>query len=286
MTRVLITGASGNVGGETARACAAAGSTVRVAQRQSTSGLPQGASETIAFDFEQPQTWAAALADCQSVFLMRPPPIADVKATLNPFIERAYEAGVGHIVFLSVVGAERMSWIPHRKVELHLEQLGRGFTVLRAGFFAQNFQDAYRADIVEDGRVYVPAARGRVAFLDVTDVGDVAAHVLRDPRPHDGRALELTGPDALTFDEAVTQLSRVLGRRIAYEPATLAGYAWHLKRRRQLPLAQVLVQTILHAGLRRGDAENVSPVTLDLLGRPARSLASYFERCADRWGSP
>ena len=284
MARVLVTGASGNVGREVARACAAAGSTVRVAQRAAVS--ERSALETLAFDFAQPHTWGAALEGCQSVFLMRPPPIADMKATLNPFIERAYALGVEHIVFLSVVGAEKVSWIPHRKVELHLERLGLGFTLLRAGFFAQNFQDAYRADILEDARVYVPAANGRVAFLDVADVGDVAAHVLRDPRPYRGRALELTGPEALTFDDATEQLSRVLGRRVAYEPATLAGYAWHLKRRRLLPWMQVLVQTILHAGLRRGDAENVSPVTLELLGRPARTLASYFERCADRWATP
>lgn len=279
MPRVLVTGALGNVGREVARACASAGLTVRVANRQVESlraRFPD--AEAVRFDFLDPATWDGALAGCDFVFLLRPPPLGDMSTTLNPFVDAAYRAGAGHIVFLSVAGADRMRWVPHRAVELHLAASGDAWTCLRPGFFAQNLEDAYRRDIVEDGRLYVPAGRGRVAFFDVADAGEVTARVLAEPEAFRGRSLTLTGPAALTFDEVAGLLTRALGRTIRYVPASVLGYAWHLWRRRGLPWMQILVQIVLHVGLRRGDAEAVDPTVRAVLGRDPTPMEGYLSR--------
>jgi len=284
MSRVLVTAALGNVGREVARECAQRGLTVRVAGRSEVELKARfPLFEAIRFDFLDRTTWAGALEGCEAVFLLRPPPLGDMDATLNPFVDAAYGAGTGHIVFLSVAGADRMKWVPHRKVELHLESTGRSWTVLRPGFFAQNLQDAYRRDIVEDGRLYVPAANGRVAFLDVRDAGAVAARIFEDPSGFRQQALTLTGPEAITFARVAELLSHTLGRTIRYQPASVAGYAWHLRARRKMSWMQVIVQTVLHVGLRRGDAEDVEPTVERLLGRPPGSLAAYIAREAGVW---
>ena len=174
-----------------------------------------------------------------------------------------------------------MKWVPHRRVEEHLEAHGGGaWTVLRPGFFAQNLADGYRRDLLEDARLYVPAGEGRVTFLDVHDVGDVAAHVFAAPERYRGRYLTLTGPEALTFTEVAAKVSKALGRTIRYEPASLPGYAWHLLRRRGLSVVQTAVQLVLHAGLRRGDAELIDATLPLLLGRPARDLDTYLREAA------
>jgi uncharacterized protein YbjT (DUF2867 family) len=160
MRRVLVTAALGNVGREVTRECERRGFAVRVAgvrEAELAGRFPQ--HEAARFDFLDRATWPAALAGCDFLFLLRPPPIGDMEATLNPFVDAAYAAGVRHIVFLSVAGAERKSWVPHREVELHLERTGDAWTVLRPGFFAQNLQDAYRRDITEDSRLSDRAAR-------------------------------------------------------------------------------------------------------------------------------
>lgn len=284
MSRVLVTAALGNVGREVARECAERGMNVRVAglsEAQLEARFPL--LEAVRFDFLERATWAGALAQCDAIFLLRPPPLGDMDATLNPFIDAAYAAGVQHIVFLSVAGADRMKWVPHRKVELHLESTGQAWTVLRPGFFAQNLQDAYRRDIVEDGRLYVPAANGRVAFLDVRDAAEVAARIFEDPSAYRHEALTLTGPEAITFTRVAELLSGALGRTIRYEPASLLGYVWHLRTKRKMSWMQVIVQTVLHFGLRRGDAERVEPTVEQLLGRPPGSLSDYVIREADVW---
>jgi uncharacterized protein YbjT (DUF2867 family) len=285
MPRVLVTGALGNVGREVVLACGALpGLIVRTAERRFEDLRERYAQhETTAFDFTRRETWAPALKDCDYVFLVRPPPLADMSATLNPFVDVAYQNGIKHIVFLSVARASEMKWVPHRKVELNLERHGTAWTLLRPGFFAQNLQDAYRPDIIEDRRLYVPAGHGRVAFLDVRDVGEVAGRIFRDPSSFLGSAFTLTGPEALTFDEVAEMLSAELVQPIRYQAASVAGYAWHLRRRRHLDWVKIAVQTFLHVGLRKGDAEAVDPAVPHLLGKPARRLFDYIRRERSSW---
>jgi uncharacterized protein YbjT (DUF2867 family) len=284
MSRVLVTAALGNVGREVVRAASSAGLLVRAADRDAgrlASRLP--GVEGVRLDFEDPSSFGAALEGVEGVFLLRPPALSDMERTLNPFIDAAYAAGARHVVFLSVAGAERMSWVPHRQVELHLERSGKSWTVLRPGFFAQNLQDAYLRDIVEDDRLHVPAGEGRVAFIDVRDVAEVAVASLKEPERLRGQALTLTGPEVLTFTQVAQVLSQQLGRPIRYEPASVPGYLVHLMRRRGAALRGALVLTYLHHGLRSGGASEVTQTVAEVLGRPARSLVTYVAEHRELW---
>ncbi len=284
--RVLVTGALGNVGAATATALLAVGADIRagdldpaaVAQR-----FP--GTESARLDFLDPGTFRPALANCQAVFLLRPPPIARMKPTLNALIDCAAEAGVRHIVFSSVQGADTNKVVPHHRVERHLMASGLGWTILRPGFFAQNLTDAYRADIRDDHRLYVPAGQGLVAFIDVKDLGEVAAQVFENPAAHQGKGYTLTGPRAVSFVEVAALLTDALGTVIQYQPASVLGYVRHL-RRHGLPVPQIAVQTILHLGLRKGDSETVDPTIGSLLGRPATDLSAFIERNVPAWQNP
>ena len=131
--------------------------------------------------------------------------------------------------------------------------------------------------------MYAPAGSGLVAFLDVRDAAEVAARIFTAPREFRGRALTLTGPQALGFAEVAQMLSAALGRSIRYQAASIFGYGWHLHASRALPWAQVAVQTYLHWGLRLGDAAKVDPTVEQVLGRPATSLPRYISRSLAAW---
>jgi len=279
---VLVTGATGNVGREVVRAVRERGGRVRVADRDPARAAAQLGEDVdaVRLDYGDPGTFSVA-EGADALFLLRPPAVANVRETLVPFVETARRGGVRHVVFLSVAGAETNKLVPHHAVERHLVA-GRGWTILRPGFFAQNFGDAYRRDIVERDRVYVPAGRGRVAFVDVRDVGEVAAQALLSPAAHDGRAYTLTGAEAVDFPTAVAWLGDVLARRVTYEPASVLGYARHL-RARGMPWMQIAVQTVLHVGLRFGHAERVDPTLPRLLGREPTTLRAYFEAHRELW---
>lgn len=273
---ILVTTAAGNVGTEVVRALVARGAEVRAADRSPPRlrKLFGDSVETASLDFRDPSTFDAALAGCEAVFLLRPPPISNVKTTLNRLIDAARAASVRSIVFLSVAGAEKNPLVPHHAIEQKLMERDADWTILRPGFFAQNFETAYLRDIVEDSRLFVPAGDGLVTFVDVRDLALVAADALVDPASHRGRAYTLTGPEALSFADAARLLTETCGRTIRYEPASLLGYARHLLER-EVPRAQILVQVILHAGLRYGQAATVDPTLAALVGAP-RGLAEYF----------
>lgn len=279
---VLVTGATGNLGAAATRSLRAAGIGVRAAGRDPrVVRRHHPDADAVRLDLTDPATFAPALRGVTGVFLVRPPHIARVGSTLNALVDVATAHGC-HVVFASVIGADTNRLVPHHRVEAHLRAAGGSWTVLRPGFFAQNLAGAYRPDIVTDDRLHLPAGTGKVAFLDVRDIGDVAATVFADPAAHRGVAHTLTGARALDFTEVAAVLTNELGRPIHYRPATVPGYLRHLRARR-LPLAQRLVQTALHAGLRRGHAEAVDPTLPRLLGRPARTLERYVRDHRDTW---
>ncbi|MFS0701692.1 NmrA family NAD(P)-binding protein [Cellulomonas sp. 179-A 4D5 NHS] len=280
---VLVTGASGNAGSAVLASLRSAGTQVRAAgTNPSALARVHPDVDVVKLDFLDPATFEPALDGVEGVFLLRPPAIARVGPTLNAFIDVAVRTRAGHVVFSSVTGADTNRFVPHHKVESHLMASGLPWTILRPGFFAQNLADAYRIDIVGRNRIVLPAGRGRAAFIDVRDVGEVAAAILRDPEPHTGSAYTLTGPQALGFEEVATILTAELGRHVRYEPVSVLRYALHLKLQ-GMGLAQTVVQTVLHAGLRRGQADHVDPTLARLLHRAPHALEQYVHDFRSVW---
>ncbi len=285
---ILVTGAAGNVGQHVVASLVQRGIPVVAAGSDPTRIRARYRDRVTAtrLDFLDRGTWPEALAGAAHMFLMRPPAIADVQRSLNPFVDFAREQGVDHVVFLSVAGAGENTIVPHRKVEDHLRARGERFTNLRPGFFAQNLESAYRQDIIKDDRIYVPAGRSQpVNWIDARDIAEVAALILSEPVPHRGLSYTLAGPGAVPWSEVVDALSSALGRPIRYEAASVLGYMWHLSRR-GLPWGAVMVQTVLHVLLRFGQGATEDPTLERLLGRPGGSIGAYVAENAGVWAKP
>jgi uncharacterized protein YbjT (DUF2867 family) len=276
---ILVTGATGNVGRPVVDGLLARDQQVRAAVRSPEEVVPDGV-DTVSFDFRDPDTWAAALDGVQGLFLLRPPSVGDVENNLLPFVDRALEQGVEHIVFLSVEGAEKLP-IPHRTVERHLTEVEAPATLLRPGFFAQNLATAYKRDIVEHDRIVVPVWRAGVAWTDTRDIGEVGAIALAERRLV-GEAPILTGPVTHTFDEVVELLSEYLGRSIRHKTVDPLTYAAHI-RGEGAPWMLVGIQTALHLGLAFGASDHTDPTMAEILGRRPRDIADYIADHVDVW---
>lgn len=223
---LLVLGALGNVGAEVVRSLLAAGASVRAADLFPEKIVQRFGEDVAAvpFDYGRPDTFAPAFAGIRKAFVMRPPQIADVQGLMVPALEAAKVAGVKHMVFLSLIGIEQNTRVPHYKVEQWMLNSGLDYTFLRCSFFMQNLNTTHRAEIRERDEIYVPVGDAKTSFLDVRDIGAVAALALLHPG-HAKKAYELTGSEALDYYQVADLFTQVLGRKIAYKnPAALAFF--------------------------------------------------------------
>lgn len=282
--RILVTGATGNVGSQVARYLLDDPQViVRAAGRQPQrvkEHLSEGV-ETVYFDFKNAASYDAALADVDKIFLVRPPQISNIRRDIRPFIAAAQQAGVQHLVFLSLQGVEQNSLTPHFRIEKLIRESGIGWTFLRAGFFAQNLSTTHQAEIRDRSRLMIPAGKSRTSFIDVRDIGEAAARVLRES-DHNQRAYTLTGSEALTYDEVAQILSEELGRPILYtDPPLWEFVRW--QRRQNTPWELTLVMAGLYTITRFGNAEEISPDVERLLGRPPISFRQFAADYHHSW---
>lgn len=281
MSDILITGATGNVGAAMTSALAREGIAVHAGVRNPAAYQKNEYVIPVQFDFAQPGTYKNALAGIRKVFLMRPPAIANTKALINPFVDFAMDAGVEHIVFLSLLGVENNPFVPHRAIEDHIISRGISYTFLRAGFFMQNLDTTHRADIVEHDELFVPAGKGKTSFIDVRDIAAVGALALVQSG-HEKKAYSLTGDVALDYFEAAKIFSDVLGRPIQYANPS----PWEFVRRwrkRRAPWSRVLVMTGLYTVARMGRAATITKEVQRLLDRPAMTFRQYVEDYRACW---
>jgi uncharacterized protein YbjT (DUF2867 family) len=241
--------------------------------------VPAGA-KIIRFDFGELATYPDAFTSVNKLFLMRPPQIADVQRYLFPVVDYARDAGVEQLVFLSLLGVERNPLVPHHKVEGYVKASGVPYTLLRPSFYMQNLNTTHREEI-KAGEICIPVANAKTSFIDVRDIGAVAALVLTE-EGHTNHAYALTGGRALSYHEVAEIFTEVLGKEVTYTRPSLLRFLYR-SLKRGTPVKFALVMAGLYTSTRFGMADEVTSTVEDLLGRPPTSFKQYVRDYAEVW---
>lgn len=255
---ILVLGATGTVGRRLTARLRDSGAPVRAASRHG----------DVRFDWSAPPTWEPALSGAGRLFLLAPDGVPVDPA----FVALAAESGVRHIVLLSSRGIEAMG--DHRLLDAEAVVRGSGadWTILRADWFDQNFDEGFFRPAVLAGELAMPLGELRQAFVDAGDIAAVAAAALTSDG-HAGRRYDVTGPRALTFGEAAAIIARVAGRPVRYS-GSAAGYL-EQQRRLGVPREAAEGAVAAFAALREaGDAE-ASDDVLRVTGRAPLSFETY-----------
>jgi uncharacterized protein YbjT (DUF2867 family) len=289
---MLITGATGNVGSEVVRELLHANVAIRLgawdaAQAQASIAQHKNAhlAQIVPFDFVDASTYAQAFVGITHLFLVRPPQLADVPKQIAPALDGAIEAGVRHIVFLSLQGVENNRITPHYKIEQYIRQkqaeTGITFTFLRASFFMQNLSTTHRDEIRDEDVIAVPVGQARTSFIDVRDIAAVGAQALRDDAHHN-QAYTLTGAEALTYGDVATIMTEELGRNITYtNPNPIAFFIkqWRTGGR----MMYAFVVTMLYVITRQGNASETTDDVARVLQRPPINFRQFVRDNQTCW---
>ncbi|MFD8534241.1 NmrA family NAD(P)-binding protein [Streptosporangium canum] len=226
---ILVIGATGRQGGAATAHLLADGWPVRVLVRDTAAAparqLAAAGAEPLQGDLDDPGSLKAAMAGAHGVFAVTPDdPDSEREVRRGRHLaDAAAAAGVAHLVFTSVGGAERGTgisyWESKWAIEQHIATLGLPATVLRPVRFMENhaIPGLGLGGISPDGVLrHLFAPDVPVQLIAVTDIGAFAALAFADPAAHLGQALELAG-DELSPDATAHLISRHLGRQITYQ---------------------------------------------------------------------
>jgi len=274
--KVLVTGATGNVGKYVVEALLKLGETV-VAAGTKIDRLREKFGDTVdavELDFEKPQTYEGALKDVDRIFLMRPPHLGKPE-DLYAFLEAAKSHPIKLKSFLSLMGVEKNTIPPHHKIEKKIEELGIPFAHIRPGFFMQNISGIHATEIKEKDEIFVPAGRSKTSFIDATDIGLAVASVLHESEQHRNTAYTITGPEALNYYQIAEILSQVTGRRIQYKKPGFLRYRHYYVKKRGLDPSYVNVTVMLYFMTRLGTAKRVTNDFYKLTGKKPRTFVTF-----------
>lgn len=285
MGKILVTGASGNVGKYVVHYALEKGQEVMVVGTRVDTLLEMfGDTVSVArFDFTDASTFDAALKDVDRVFIMRPPHLGKPE-DLKPFIDALKaKGGIKLVRFLSLLGVEKNPVPPHHKIEKYIEQANLPYCHIRPSFFMQNISGVHAFEIKHFNRIVVPVKKARTSFIDAQDIGELSAKVLSEPELHRNRGYSITGPQALDYWEVADILSKGLGRQITYANPKPSFAKTYWVSVRGLDKEYCTVMGMLYMITRWGTAKKMTPDFEQVMGKKAQTFEQFVKKNISSW---
>lgn len=300
MTRIVVTGASGNYGRAFTDALIAKGRAqdlilITRTPDKLTDRVAQGC-EVRYGDFDKPETLQAAVTGADKMLLISGTRVGARVVQHKAAIDAAAKAGVKHIAYTSFIGIDdpaNPAEVRHDHIET--EQLIRGsgmaWTMLRDAHYADAMILMAGPGVMQSGQWISNAGAGLEAMVWRDDCVAAAVAVLTS-EGHEGQTYNITGPELQTFEEVTAILSEVTGKSITYvsvddeqqyamfdamgiprrpvDDQTVGGLPWNSDD--MVTFGQAIREGFLE--ICSGDVEK-------LTGRPARSVQQMIEENVD-----
>jgi NAD(P)H dehydrogenase (quinone) len=277
MPTYAVTGASGHLGRLVvqellARAVPAADVVAVVRTLDKAADLADRGVQLRAADYSRPETLGAALAGVERLLLVSSSVPGQRAAHHGNVIQAAKTGGTARIVYTSILNADNTTNPlagEHQESERALRAAGVPFTLLRNGWYTENYTDQI-GQYLQAGEIVGAAGHGRISAASRQDYAAAAATALLEDKGGN-RTYELGGPafDLAGLARVITEVS---GTKVTYRDLPAQEYVSWLQRA-GLDEATARFVAALDVSIARGDLETSSRDLEQLLGRPATPLA-------------
>ncbi len=252
----------------------------RIVQRLTSRGVPTrigSRSSSPSFDWNKPEDWDAILDGVSAAYISYSPDLAIPGATdsIQQFVDKAVEHGVGRLVLLSGRGEEEA-----QACEKIVQAADVEWTVVRSSWFMQNFSEGEFLQLVLGGTIALPAADVPEPFIDVNDIADVAVAALTEPG-HAYEIYEVTGPRLLTFTDLAQEISDAAQRDVQFVQIPAEAFAQGIEES-GIPEDLAWLLNYLFESVLDGRNAYVGDGVQRALGREAADFSAFARRIADR----
>ena len=283
---ILVTGGTGTVGSQVVRELLARNAEVQVLTRDKSKSdrLPQGVTP-VEGNLQDVATVRRLFTGVDKVFLLNAVSPTESSEALNA-VTAMRDAGVGHVVYLSVHHADKAAWLPHFGAKVGIEEglkaSGVPYTILRPNNFYQN--DYWVKDVILQHGIYAqPIGEAGVSRVDVRDIAEAAAIALTKTG-HEGQTYDLVGPEEMTGTKTAAIWSRVLDRPVKYGGDDLD--AWEKQSLQYMPDWMVYDFRMMYEHFQKNGLK-ASPEAIArqtaLLGHPPRDFETFASESAAAW---
>lgn len=233
--------------------------------------------EVVTREPAQPDEWQEVFEDITALYCSTPGGPEQVKLQLNT-LQAAKRMGIERIVKISNFGAApdsplaqtRLNW----RIEQEILETGIPYTFLRPRFLMQNFLMVFAPGIKARSSFSAPAGEGRIPYVDLRDVAEVAVAVLTQAG-HAKRTYELTGPEALTCEAVAGRFSTALNRPVHFEDAAPEA-ALQVFAKLGLPPQMASDIAAMFAAVRTAEPQEPTAVIAEITRKPARTLDQFI----------
>ena len=283
MKKILITGATGNVGFEVIRFLEKNGTRnsiiagVRNIERAKKTFKDFPKIDLVNFDFEQPETFDNALKGIDTIFILRPPHISDIEKYFRPLIQKIKEQKINEVVFLSVQGAEKSKVIPHNKIEKLIQEYKLDYIFLRPSYFMQNLTTTLLEDIKTKRQIILPSGKAKFNWIDIENIGEIASVLLNEFTDYKNLAIELTGNENLNFFKVVDLINASIKRPIRFSSVSPFEF-YKIKKKEGMVNGMIMVMIMLHFLPRFQKEPVISDYYEKITGKKPTSLSEFIVR--------
>ncbi|GAB4000852.1 SDR family oxidoreductase [Glycomyces albus] len=282
---IVVTGATGHLGALVVEGLLeqvpADQVAVLVRNADKAASLAERGVEVRVADYSDPQTLEKAFNQDEKVLLVSGSEIGRRVAQHTAVIDAAKEAGVALLAYTSILGGPEADFElarEHQGTEAYLVDSGLPYTLLRNGWYSENYTEALGQAVAAGGILTSAAEGARVASASRADFAAAAVAVLTGSG-HENRAYELSGDDAWTFEEYAAEVSKRLGREFPVNRVPGEAHKEILVGAGvPEPIAAILVD--VDDAVSRGLLERRNGDLSDLIGRPTTPISRSVAEAA------
>ena len=230
-SNILVTGATGQQGGSVARLLLQKKHKVYALTRSKDTpssaiqDLVNRGANIVRGDLNDPDSLRHIVKDIESIFLMGTPFEDGTEGEIRRgklVADIAKENKVEHLIYSSVVNADKNTGIPHfeskYKVEQHIKNLGIPYTIIGPTFFMENLLTPRLRQGLQQGQLALPLSPSTILQqISVQNIAEFSAMVIESPERFLGKRIDIAS-DEVTGQQVTEIFSIVLGHEIKYTP--------------------------------------------------------------------
>ncbi|WP_104734576.1 NmrA family NAD(P)-binding protein [Hanstruepera ponticola] len=283
MNRILITGATGNIGTEVVHYLSELGNeselivAVRNVERAKIKFSYLSNLSYRLFDFEKQDSFDAAFKDVDILFLLRPPHISEVDKYFQPLLQSGKNNGIKKVVFLSVQGAEKSKVIPHNKIERLIKSIGFKYIFVRPSYFMQNLTTTLLPELQKNQTITLPSGQAKFNWIDVKNIGEVSAVLIKSFDKYQNKAYDITGLENKNFQEVTELMSEIIGTKFNFKSINPISF-YFKKKKSGVKSEFAFVMTMLHFLPRFQKEPDISDNFDRITGKKPTTLKAFINR--------